>query len=204
MSYILDALKKSEEENKLGTLQTLETPPMGYVDMGKPEGAKHYWIISFLIVVVSILAALVFFDYYQVKEQAKLSQQVGTEGALDSQLSSENNTVNTEIKADAAEVVEATDSITEVDNVTLENNTSNLLLEETSDEPVLTEDLPLEVKLLNISVVSYSPTPSASFVMVDSKLYRNAAILDNGAVIKEIKAEGVVISFKGKSYFREP
>lgn len=210
MSYILDALKKSEEENKLGNLQTLETPAMGYVQLNKPNHSKLYIVITFLILLVASLVGFVIYDFFADKNQQsdiskdipiqELSSPVEDMARQQAEIAGLQKNDNVQpLTEELTPVVKESQS-----NAQLSTQASNQPQQVDSDAALISDNLPDEISSMTLNVISYSPNATASFVMINSKLYRNADVLENGAIIKEIKADGVVISYEGTSYFRAP
>ena len=205
MSFILDALKKSQRERSLGhvpTLQTLHAVPVA--------GKRKRWPLL-LVLLLPVLLLLV---YFYRTPLLRLSQQ-GVEN-LPPSSSSELNPVSAEADKLTATTVTTAEknplpitlhSATRVSTggsgplaearSPIVSDTEQILPERApSNQTLSSESAALERRLhaeLTVNVISWSAKPEQRFVMIDQQIYHENSLLPGGYRIEEITADGVQI-----------
>jgi general secretion pathway protein B len=58
----------------------------------------------------------------------------------------------------------------------------------------------LNVKPLHLDIHVYSQNPQERFVFINTTRYREGDLLDEGPAIKEINEEGVILSYQGRAF----
>lgn len=210
MSFILDALKKSEAER-------LRRDTPGFADVpDKPQekSATHWvWIVVALIVVnVSVLAAI-FLKPERIEETV-----ANTETA-------EPVVEAPQIEAPAAaslpEIIErasparktaamAPDPVTRavIDIATQEAEPAPAVPRfsppQVSESHATFNDLRaqgvLQIPDLHLDIHVYSVKPEDRFVFVNMSKYKERATLDEGPVVREITPDGVILEYRGTNF----
>ncbi len=200
MSYILDALRKSERERVLGQVPTLSTAEVQFTDRRK---RLWWWIIPVLAVVLIVGV------YYVINSPAPNPESnltttpspssprpVGPEPGVPQKLTlSDGLKGQQQIKAKAVPDVGM--------KVHEESEPS-----EGVGIPVDLAELPLEYRKqlpdLVLNVVSYSQDPKRRFVMIDLQMYREGQRVKAGPRLEQIQADGVVLSYAGRRFMLRP
>lgn len=201
MSYILDALRKSERERVLGHVPTLSTAEIQYPDHRK----KAWWWL--ILALAAVIAVVIFFpDADSVPEStltevkpSSLPQSAGSESGVPPQL-----TVPGESKRQ------------QQIKSTVVPNMANSQVEiynelESTEAPGLPPDLaefPNEYRKklpdMELNVISYSEDPKRRFVMIDLQMYREGQRVKAGPRLEQIHADGAVLSYAGKRFMLRP
>ena len=185
MSYILDALKKSEKERSLGNVPTL-----GAADQHKDNKVLVRWFVLTSV----LLLALVFIFGGWVLWESRLQ--------TDSPIAVEQR------GKPVAESVTAMDqtprAATQPETTVNEHQgvSSNI------DDPVPVLELDPAVRgrlpELSVNVLSYSDNKSRRFVMIDQNIFKEGEEVKKGVVIEEIRKLGVVFSFEDVQFIMKP
>ncbi len=210
MSFILDALKKSEAER-------LRRDTPGFADVpDKPQekSATHWiWIVVALIVVNVSVLAFMFLKPDRVEETAATAP--SAEPAI------EMPPVEPPAPAPLPEIIErasparrtaaiAPDPVTRavIDIATQEAEPAPPVPRFSS--PQVSESHPtfndlrargvLQIPDLHLDIHVYSSEPEDRFVFVNMSKYKEQATLDEGPVVTEITPDGVVLEYRGTSF----
>lgn len=173
MSYILDALKKSERERALGNIPSLKTTV-------QPErkGVPLSWFVGLLVALVAFVAWSVWSNIPEpaptVERQAAKSV-----GAIQP---SEGNVAQTARQPSA-------------DNVSEQEGAVNVEQPETSAVVITDLDPATRSRLpdLAINALSYSETKSKRFVMINQNIYKEGESIGGGVVVEEILGSRVIL-----------
>jgi general secretion pathway protein B len=225
MSYILEALKKADQERDIGAVPNLATPS----EARRPpkRSWRWLWVVAVLLVVNVILVAMLLRDRdaeVSVAEQAapelpvtgrvQPAQPQAAAGAavVDEALVLERSPLpenepllpggglvvlpeRTKTQASSPSSSAQELSVTRTETSSTENDISQL--------PNWYE-LPLEfrnrLRLPQLDLHVYSEEPQNRFILVNFKKYREGERLESGLVLEEIYPEGMVMSYQGKRF----
>jgi general secretion pathway protein B len=185
VSYILDALKKSEKERSLGNV-----PILGSADQNIDNKVSVRW---FVLTSVLLLAVVFIVGGWLLRESGLLT---------DSRIAVEKK------GEPAAENVTAMDQIPQA--ATQPETTANEHQEASSnkDEPVPVLELDPTVRgrlpEMSVNVLSYSDSRSRRFVMIDQNIFKEGEEVEKGVVVEEIRKSGVVFSFEDVQFILKP
>ena len=216
MSYILDALKKSDQERQQGTAPHLHSahgslPPL------KGSSAfiqrRAFWLISGGVLLITCCLGLFFFLHQQ-----HLTETVSTPATDTAVLSAEPQTSQpTALQQPPDQVVQ----IKESSHLRLVEDKSqdlqSIAIEDsTSDAPVviqpkplpaflpLLQDLSSELKAgipnLKFAGHTFSKNPSQRMIIVNGKILKEGGMIAPNTHLTEITWEGVIIEFNGTRF----
>jgi len=229
MSYILEALKKADQEHDIGAVPDLATPH----EAERPQTRfnRWLWIIVMLLSVNAVLVAMLLKDKDPEDAEAPITAQV----PLERQTAPENDQLVQPIQQtsevliseaptpakpvlpenqpmlSSGEVVVLPESAYSQDSKPL------ILPEEESDMQMdsMTNaidnsrlkswyELPQEIRnkldLPRVDIHVYSEEPQARFILVNLEKYREGERLASGLVLEEILPDGMVMSYQGERF----
>jgi general secretion pathway protein B len=215
MSFILDALKKSEAER-------LRQDAPGFSDVpGSPQekSAVHWiWIIVVLIGINIIVLVVMFMRPDRLQESVASSPAAESASVLPSELPSKPASAASvpEIVTEANQAQRAAAAV----EVTRDSFTPAVIAASQHTGPVpavassrasrVTEsyatfnDLRLQGLLqlpdMHLDIHVYSSDPEDRFVFVNMSKYRERATLDEGPVVMEITPDGVILEYLGRGF----
>ena len=213
MSYILEALKKSEQERNPTKVPDLATHHHHIAVQAKPK--FHYWIMA--IALLSINALFVFYFMTQ-KSQSIEPIQISTPSPIAEITTDAKDEISIATSEPATEISLASEPpakeiITELPVVTNSfNNTAK------QQQPVLSKTLnPLDRDSIpDISELSFSlqqqipdmdfsthiyVSDGGSFIIINGKNLSDGMNVTAGLRILEITSDGVILQFKGRRFF---
>lgn len=219
MSYILDALRKAEQERKLGQPPTI----MSIADRASPAAKHRYWLWLALIIAINAGVLIIFWPGLLVQREF-----AGTER----ELPDENRAGRNAPDAMSAQIVRAESpspyefntgdgSDTGVERTDGEAALTDSLVEaapETefsrrvmlADELLATERPPLwqalapriraELPPLNLDIHVYSESTDKRFVLINSVRYQQGDWLNEGPLLEAITEEGVILNHREQRF----
>ena len=213
MSYILEALKKSEQERQLG-----HVPDISMVQETSHAPASRWprWLLAALVVNALILAAIVWRPWEMEKtqpvDQAAVPTSTPTPIPAEIQPIVEDSPVEKLETAPAAAAHSAPPVVDLPAPVTrmpppppAPIYTPEPIRVET--EPVLPprwQDLSIEERnhlpAPRIDVHVFAREPTRRFVLINLRKYQEGDTVDEGATIESILADGIVLSYQGQRY----
>jgi len=210
MSYILDALKKSERERSLGKVETLDTL--------QSEGSVYnirlaIFIVSIAVSLCVILAGFVW--YFRAEIRSISVDSNSSQGVLNS---------NTElsVKLPDVDMLDSTrvlvskvpevivDKQESVSGVAKTQSNGKEELESPQITPQLVDlaRLPAEIRKdlppLIISVLSYSADPVRRFVMIDDVIYKEGEPVTNNVKLLSIERDRLIFKAQNRTFFKKP
>lgn len=210
MSFILDALKKSEAERL-----RRKTPGIADVpDSARQKSQSHWlWIIGALVVInLSVLAALLM-KPDKVQDRSAAVAPVEPAVAAPAAATPPGKSLS-QIVAESGparmETAVATDPVTRaVIDIASETAAPAPAVPRYSAarraEPFATfHELraqgTLQLPDLHLDIHVHSSEPADRFVFVNMRKYKERATLDEGPVVREITADGVILEYRGTAF----
>ena len=186
VSYILDALKKSERERSLGNVPTL-----GSTDQNQGRKVPLRW---FVITVAVLVATLIFAWGWALYSRP-----------LDGDSRARVEDMRQPLPAIEAEEVQAQRPALQQSAFTVDSGEERtvpkaLPVPVTDLEPAVQSRLPK----LSINVLSYSNDKSRRFVMIDQNIYKEGEGIAGGIVVEEIRKSDVIFSFGATQFILKP
>jgi general secretion pathway protein B len=207
MSYILDALKKSERERSLGNVPTLNT-----VHSYPKSSASWRWL--WLALVLLIMLMLIGVTVYGVMFW---SQDDVVQSA-----SEKSHTASTSARRAVAAKKPASAAVTKpaltnadppqteaklpapVKPPTSRSATTTPTLRSYPTIDDMDDGMRQRLSDVVVNVVSYSEQPSRRFVMINQKIYRQGQRVTGQLAVVEIKPEGAILRFQGREFLVAP
>ncbi len=221
MSYILDALNKSERERRSGTIEVLET--VSERDDGVPGAGWRYGLLVALLLILLVLVAALAWHFRgvfqnhgdrpdMVKETVSAMPSSGVPGEPVTQSAVvaggvfDSTRILTEsIEADSASAGSARYPGTAAGGVdsgivpdTVAENRSAVSLAE------LDRDAAASLPAITINVLTYSEDPARRFVMINGRFAREGEALGEGLLVERIHANRVELSRGPILFYVEP
>ena len=228
MSYILEALKKADQDRDIGAVPGIATPH----EVERPRGRSRrwLWIISALLIVNVVLVVMLLKDRFAeapdtaevvperpaapVSLQPPPTRQAGEAGigALPSQ--------EQRVPTGGQRMLSSGDSATLPEPAEPRESRPLSRPEENIDtrpEPKAAEqgatrlqswyELPSEFRsgltLPRLDLHVYSDDPQSRFILVSLKKYREGERLESGLLLEEVLPEGMVMSYRGERFLVE-
>lgn len=178
MSYILEALKKSERERARGNIPTLETATQ--------QGVSHKFLWLGILLgagTLLLLLAIAWFINLQFFRSPGPAGD-GTAAGAPASAPAESTAAGTGTETS----VEIRSSRTPTDSETGDASRSVTNMNE------LDADARRRIEGLSVNVVSYSDVPERRFVMLNQRIVRESETVGDGVVVKRITREGALLS----------
>lgn len=209
MSFILDALKKSESER-----QRHNTPGIADVPQatGSPPVPRWIWILGSLLAVNTVV--LMGLVLRPEDPDVSVSTAIPRESAVRQEDSDEQATVSfSDLVAEAkrSRVVPAETTVSPQESMQPPATVANQTVPPpTESHPSVSDGLPsfnnllaagvLQLPELHLDIHVYAQQPASRFVFVNMNKYKEGATLTEGPLVKEITPEGVVLEQSGTSF----
>jgi len=211
MSYILEALKKADQERTLGSVPDLETPHWGV-----RRSARHYrwvWVVAALLLVNGVLLAFLLGRGTGEDETPEIDSSApskpldlvapvspvpgaGTTVVTRPRSAMQPAPVRPSVVAKAATPATGPEAIPAPAPVSVQQPEPA----PTQSGVQLWSDLPLESRstfpLPHIDVHVYADQPERRFILVDLQKYREGDTLESGAVIEKILPQGLQLYYR--------
>lgn len=215
MSYILDALKKSDQERKHSEVPGLNS----FQDQPKPPIATSRILLYFLIgaMLINALAIGLWLNFRQAPEDITIASSPA-ESTEHSELTTATSptaepAVTKAAKSPAeAEPETAAEAEPTTDGSEDTSQSAEIIAEEQAEEEVPTEDekgeltqtsfekLPADIRSdlpkLTIAAHYYAGKPSARMASINGRIMREGQTINDGLVLEEITKEGVIFRFR--------
>ncbi|MDX1403525.1 MAG: general secretion pathway protein GspB [Woeseiaceae bacterium] len=207
MSFILDALKKSEAER-----MRRDTPR--FADVADRKEIKPtvpwMWIVAALVLVnVGVLAVL----FLKPGDSSAPVAKAGPGAAVDPPPTTQAAVAPSVVEAPASQAGPSTRRISAIETEPVNATpmaVESPAVEAASEFPAVTpafatfNDLRAQGVLnlpdLHLDIHVYSNEPDDRFVFVNMSKYKERATLDEGPFIREITPEGVILEFRGAAF----
>jgi general secretion pathway protein B len=205
MSFILDALKKSEAERL-----RKDTPRFSDLPGGAPDKPTSHWvrIVAVLVVVNLTVLAVILMRPDRVAEP--LAVNPSAEATPASPVAASSSAIVDEPPGAGIPVAKAADPVTRAATEIATQSAEPAPPVARYGAPQITEshatfnDLRaqglLQLPDLHLDIHVYSSEPEDRFVFVNMSKYKERATLDEGPVVREITPEGVILEHLGTTF----
>lgn len=226
MSYILEALKKADQEHDIGAVPDLAT--FHKVERPQTRSYRWPWIIVVLLSVNAVLVVMLLKDRdaeVPVTAEVPLERQTALTNDQPVQpiqqtseaLISEAPTPEKSVLAENKPILSTGEVVVLPESAYLQDSKPLILPEEELDlqmDAMTTAkdnsqlqrwyELPQEFRnrldLPRLDVHVYSEEPQGRFILVNLEKYREGERLASGLVLEEILPDGMVMSYQGKRF----
>jgi general secretion pathway protein B len=200
MSFILDALKKSETERQEQTGAEFSNVPSS---SGEPQSFKWLWILALLLLVNVIVLLGVLLRDEKVPDTPAPVEQTPVEQSQPASASfadrvaeaRQNQSAPDTTTAEPQPLQTANTAPVELSTQTVSQSRPRLM---TIDELRLNGTLVLPE--LHIDIHVYAEDPAERFVFINMKKHRENSRLDEGPVVAEITTDGVILKHQGSTF----
>jgi general secretion pathway protein B len=196
MSFILDALKKSESERQQQSTSEFASVPSS---SGNPNSLKWLWILGALLLVnVAVLLGLLLRDDAPAEDAAITTSSRENEATVVEQSFEEQVAAAKLIQPQTAAVTQAEPSKPAASAAPKSTPSSSGARILTIDEVRLNGTLQLTDLHLDIHV--YSDIPEERFVFINMAKLREQSQLEEGPAVVEITRDGVILKYQGTTF----
>ena len=200
MSFILDALKKSETERQEQTGAEFSNVPSS---PGEPQSFKWLWILALLLLVNVIVLFGILLREEKVPDMPVPVEHTPVENSQPASSSFEDRIAEARqnqpgpdaTTAEATPLRTANTAPVETPPQTVSQSRPRLM---TIDELRLAGTLVLPE--LHIDIHVYAEDPAERFVFINMKKHREKSQLDEGPVVVEITMDGVILKHQGSTF----
>ncbi len=204
MSFILDALKKSETERQQKNAPGFADVPDG---VDSPRAPRWLWVLGGLLAVnLIVLSGVMLRPDPRPQTDVTATDEAIPDGAQPEREASFSEMVEQAKNTQAPQVTGATEEQSTADNPVVEASpVSKPRLAATITESYATfNDLRANGTLLlpdlHLDIHVYNDQPAKRFVFVNMNKYREHERLAEGPVVKEITPEGVILEHLGNGF----
>lgn len=199
MSYILDALKKSEQERQKQIGPTLQSIHRPY--LMAPRRGKTYWFLILLCIVLSVGLALSGFYYLENNtvvghrlnfSEKRLTEEEGSSGEQ-GPTSSKTQLVEESLQSNSVSLI---DSQTPDPNKAITDEVPEVLEFWELPDPVQQE-----IPALTFSFHVYSENADKRAIIINRRRLKQGDTVSHGLTLVKITVDGVVLNWK-RFYFR--
>ncbi len=199
MSFILDALKKSESERLRKDSPGFSDVP----DSTRQKSASHWiWIIVVLIGInISVLTVI-----YMKPDRDPVTAGPSAESISEPAQAAGISDIVAEAERDQPSVAEATAvPVTRIPaaaapTASMVSTDTSVVLETFATFNDLRAQGVLLLPDLHLDIHVYSSNPEDRFVFVNMSKYKERATLDDGPVVREITPDGVILEYLGTGF----
>jgi general secretion pathway protein B len=200
MSFILDALKKSETERQEQAGAKFSNVPSS---PGEPQSFKWLWILALLLLVNVIVLLGILLRDEKVPDTPLPDEHMPVENSQPAGSSFEDRIAEARQNQPGPDATTAeatpprTTSTAPVESPpqTVSQSRPRLM---TIDE--LRLDGTLALPELHIDIHVYAEDPAERFVFINMKKHREKSQLDEGPVVAEITTDGVILKHQGSTF----
>lgn len=195
MSYILEALKKSEKERALGNIPTLGTTNE------VQQADRPFW---FGVIIGICVLALIFVLGWLAKDRWFSTITPTPLSSTSSEQTEEPVQQKADEEVSEEPEISSVASNQPVESVDSDNVNSVPVLKRVDSVDELDTDAQKKLSDLAVSVVSFSQDPERRFVMLNQRIVREGSTLPNQVIVKEITPKGVILEVDGYEFLMRP
>lgn len=196
MSFILDALKKSETERQQQTGAEFSSVPSS---SGEPQSFKWLWLLGLLLLVnIAVLIGILVSpdkapDVAATIDQTPVEQVQVAEPSFAEKISEAKE--NQPLRTEAPAMEEAVAIQQPAPRPAASTNRGRVL---TVDEVRVNGTL--QIADLHLDIHVYSDDPAERFVFINMAKHREQSKLEEGPVVVEITPDGVILEHQGTTF----
>ena len=198
MSFILDALKKSENERQEQSSAEFSSVPSS---SGNPGPARWLWMLGVLLIINFAVLIGILIKPSPTASAIKLESAAAivenTSNSFEEQVADAVDNQATQAPPPVATETSSTALVAAKPVVKRTSNTSVAIVP-TIDELALEGSL--QVAPMHLDIHVYSETPADRFVFINMNKHREGSKTAEGPVVREIRADGVVLEHQGRVF----
>lgn len=213
MSFILDALKKSESER-----QRRREPTIADIPYGRPRPSQALWMGA-LIALLLLNLGMLLFVWWPEREQNERAAAVRPAAPADAPAALPvNPPLATEVRPLAAEALAPAEASGEAEPETESGGVATepklvRAIAPVAAAPRVTQELAnvptlaalggagaLNLPELHLDIHVYSAAPAERFVLINMRKYTEGQALQEGPTVQRIAADGVVLDYGNRQF----
>lgn len=203
MSFILDALKKSENERQeQGSAEFANVP----TSTDEPRGTQWLWLLGLLLLInLAVLMGILMRPDAQPARPSG-NETVAAQPPLESAATARDVAPNANPDASFAERVTAARETNRQEAAAAPEAVAPSVAVAPASAPriktidELRLDGSLQLPNLHIDIHVFSDVPSERFVFINMVKYREQSQLAEGPVVNEITTDGVILAYQGRNF----
>ncbi len=199
MSYLLEALKKSDKERQRGTIPDLQTDHSRPSVRRKRQRTSSWRFPGIIILVLLCGGGLFWWQYGNQVSQTKDSSPEPEVSVVKKEVS----VPVTATQKVTSRIVAAVNTVKTKPNVEEEKEASPVV--NVAFVPPLLDELPVAVRAaipdLSFAGHVYSDVPQKRLIIINNRIVREGDLIANGLTLEEIDSKGVVLRYES-SIFR--
>jgi general secretion pathway protein B len=201
MSFILDALKKSEAER-----QRSDTPGIANIPERGARKSPSRWIwliVGLLAINLAVIGGLLFTPEPKnavVDSSPAAAEPEQTSTSFSAIVSEAKRSQSANVAAIAERAVQPANPAASEEPAAVENLPAGSVGDGLESFNELRAKGTLQLPDLHLDIHVYSSESSDRFVFVNMSKYKENATLDEGPKVQEITAEGVVLEYQGTTF----
>lgn len=199
MSFILDALKKSETERQQQSSAEFSNVP---VSSGNPNPARWLWLLGILLLVNFAVLIGILFKPNATEESVRTNTESSQPGVADDDFEDQIAVAieNRPSQAAAAQPIRQETASAPGPGPTRTNGSSRVSVAEipTIDELLL--EGTLQIAQLHLDIHVFSEVPAERFVFINMTKHREGSKTPEGPVVREIRTDGVILEYQGRVF----
>lgn len=203
MSFILDALKKSETERQQQSEAEFSSVP---VRSSSPRAPRWLWLlIGLLVINVAAMLWLVFRP-----DSAELPAEAASVDRPPATTTPRSRSITAFEQQVAAARVKQPEPRAATPEPERARESQRPAPESSAPAPVIAEDLPtliemrasgeLQLPELHLDIHVFSEVPSDRFVFINMNKHREGSTLSAGPTVSEITVDGVILEYQGRRF----
>jgi general secretion pathway protein B len=205
MSYILDALKKSEQERGHGSVPGVQTIHSSSINYHNEK--KSIWpLLLFALVFINITALAYFILTKQQSETVIAAQQQTYDDVIETPRNLITPDTVTEKPVHAVALIDAGQNSTPLQTSTSDEVITDLSVQETTRVEQVAgtmslHDIPLNVRqhipAMQFSAHVYSSNASIRSIIINGRFMEEGDLVTNDLILSEITSDGAIFEFQG-------
>jgi general secretion pathway protein B len=203
MSFILDALKKSENERQQQSSAEFSSVPTSSAD---PNPFRWLWMLGFLLtinfaILLGILLKTSSSDdevAVEVADEPAAAAAPATASNFEEQVAVAIDNRAAEAPAPAPQIEEPAATTTTPEPTPANNSRVTEAPVPTVDE--LRLEGTLQIAQLHLDIHVYSEVPDERFVFINMNKHREGSQTPEGPVVREIRSDGVLLEYQGRVF----
>jgi general secretion pathway protein B len=207
MSYILDALKKSEQERHQGSsphILSIHGQHSSFKSSGPNKRRQTFWIVAIGLLLLSLCIGILF-AWYQSHLGTDAPGTVANDPPKVPEQQTSSNLTESDLASPVVIVRDQTKMLVDgpvVDMVA--DNPMDVEEQEFFESLPFLKDLPYALQKgipeLKFAGHTYSTNPSQRMIIINNTILREGDKIDSNTHLKEITWEGVIIDYKNNTF----
>ncbi len=191
MSYILDALKKSDQQRNIGVPPTLQFAQATMPTPKRPS-SFYYGLLAIMLLVAGVAIGLL--RPWQAEQIPAVTEPIAQRSptVIPQQAAPPTVPASPEVVGNTAQVIAAAPAQQKPDSSTAKSQ---------EQQPISFDELPVQIQReipdMAIQLHAYSSKPDERLAYINSKKLREGDSVMPGLMLEQITPDGMIFSYKG-------